>query len=201
MLEPTGMSVPTDGRRTTGAPSRVRSRASSSKRSTAFSIPTRTRCGGTAATIRSRTPRYSSAYATSRSACGNSASRAARASRFSRRTVPSGRSPTGPASRSASSASPSTRRFPPEQLPHILADSGATAIFVSGEVQAAKIAEIRARVPGLRTVIAFATPPAHWRRPDARRSRGTRRGRCRLADAAAQYPPRRSRRCRTISRR
>ncbi len=48
--------------------------------------------------------------------------------------------------------------LPAEQIPHILNDAGATAIFVSTPGQAAKIAEIRDRVPALRHVISFAEP-------------------------------------------
>ena len=48
--------------------------------------------------------------------------------------------------------------LPAEQIPHILNDSGAAAIFVSSPGQAAKIAEIRARVPALRSVISFCEP-------------------------------------------
>jgi long-chain acyl-CoA synthetase len=45
--------------------------------------------------------------------------------------------------------------LPSEQLRYPLRDSGAVAIFVSTEAQAAKIAAIRAEVPALKTVIAF----------------------------------------------
>jgi long-chain acyl-CoA synthetase len=45
--------------------------------------------------------------------------------------------------------------LPAEQLGYPLRDSGAVAIFVSSEVQAAKIATIRAEVPALKTVIVF----------------------------------------------
>jgi long-chain acyl-CoA synthetase len=45
--------------------------------------------------------------------------------------------------------------LPAAQITHILANSGATAIFVSGDAQAAKIAEIRADVPALKHVITF----------------------------------------------
>ena len=45
--------------------------------------------------------------------------------------------------------------LPPEQLAYPLRDSGASAIFVSTEAQAAKIAAIRSQIPALRTVIAF----------------------------------------------
>jgi long-chain acyl-CoA synthetase len=48
--------------------------------------------------------------------------------------------------------------LPAAQIPHILNDSGAVAIFVSNAAQAAKIAEIRAEVPHLRHVISFADP-------------------------------------------
>ncbi|HEY0780226.1 MAG TPA: long-chain fatty acid--CoA ligase [Gemmatirosa sp.] len=43
--------------------------------------------------------------------------------------------------------------LPPEQLPHILNDSGASAIFVSTPAQAAKVAAVRAECPALRLVI------------------------------------------------
>jgi long-chain acyl-CoA synthetase len=46
--------------------------------------------------------------------------------------------------------------LPAEQVAYILRDSGAVAIFVSGEDQAAKVAEVRASCPALRTVITFA---------------------------------------------
>jgi long-chain acyl-CoA synthetase len=45
--------------------------------------------------------------------------------------------------------------LPAEQLGYPLRDSGAVAIFVSTEVQAAKIAAIRADAPALKTVIVF----------------------------------------------
>jgi long-chain acyl-CoA synthetase len=45
--------------------------------------------------------------------------------------------------------------LPAEQLPYLINDSGATAIFTSTNVQAAKIAEIRSRVPSLKHVIGF----------------------------------------------
>jgi long-chain acyl-CoA synthetase len=45
--------------------------------------------------------------------------------------------------------------LPSEQLGYPLRDSGAVAIFVSTEAQAAKIAAIRAEVPALKTVIVF----------------------------------------------
>ena len=47
--------------------------------------------------------------------------------------------------------------LPAAQITHILANSGANAIFVSGDAQAAKIAEIRAGAPALKHVITFAT--------------------------------------------
>ena len=46
--------------------------------------------------------------------------------------------------------------LPAEQVEYILRDSGAAAIFVSDAAQLAKVAEVRARVPGLRHVITFA---------------------------------------------
>lgn len=49
--------------------------------------------------------------------------------------------------------------LPAEQITHLLADSGAKAIFVSGDAQAAKIATIRAEVPALRHVVTFAASP------------------------------------------
>jgi long-chain acyl-CoA synthetase len=48
--------------------------------------------------------------------------------------------------------------LPAEQLPQILNDSGARAIFVSSALQAAKVAEVRAQMPALQTVISFAAP-------------------------------------------
>ena len=45
--------------------------------------------------------------------------------------------------------------LPAEQITYILRDSGAVAIFVSNPLQAAKIAQIRGELPGLRTVIGF----------------------------------------------
>ncbi len=51
--------------------------------------------------------------------------------------------------------------LPAAQITHILVDSGSTAIFVSGDAQAAKVAEIRSQLPSLRHVITFAqTKPA-----------------------------------------
>lgn len=49
--------------------------------------------------------------------------------------------------------------LPPDQISYILRDSGAAAIFVSNEAQAAKIREIRHEVPALRHVITFSTSP------------------------------------------
>ena len=46
--------------------------------------------------------------------------------------------------------------LPSEQAAYILRDSGATAVFVSDEAQAAKIAECRATLPALHSVITFA---------------------------------------------
>src|SRR6185436_10544054 len=48
--------------------------------------------------------------------------------------------------------------LPAEQLPQILNDSGARAIFVSTALQAAKVAQVRAQIPALQTVICFAAP-------------------------------------------
>lgn len=45
--------------------------------------------------------------------------------------------------------------LPAEQVPYLLNDSGALAIFVSTTAQAEKIASIRAQAPGVRWVIAF----------------------------------------------
>ena len=47
--------------------------------------------------------------------------------------------------------------LPAGQITHILNDSGASAIFVSGDAQAAKIAEVRAQTPGVKHVISFAS--------------------------------------------
>ena len=46
--------------------------------------------------------------------------------------------------------------LPPEQAAYILRDSGAVAIFVSDEAQAAKIAQVRSTLPALLSVITFA---------------------------------------------
>jgi long-chain acyl-CoA synthetase len=45
--------------------------------------------------------------------------------------------------------------LPAEQLPYLLEDSGAVAIFVSSVAQATKVASVRARCPKLRHVICF----------------------------------------------
>ena len=45
--------------------------------------------------------------------------------------------------------------LPAEQIPHILNDSGAVAVFTSTPEQAAKIAEIRAQCPAVKHVIGF----------------------------------------------
>ena len=45
--------------------------------------------------------------------------------------------------------------LPAEQLPPIVADSGARAIFVSSEAQAAKVAQVRGQLPALEHVISF----------------------------------------------
>ena len=47
--------------------------------------------------------------------------------------------------------------LPPEQIAHILKDSGAAAMFVSSDAQAAKVAKIRGEVPTLQHVITFAS--------------------------------------------
>src|SRR6185437_16643942 len=49
--------------------------------------------------------------------------------------------------------------LPPDQIAYILRDSGAAAIFVSDEAQAAKIREVRHEVPSLRHVITFSSSP------------------------------------------
>jgi long-chain acyl-CoA synthetase len=49
--------------------------------------------------------------------------------------------------------------LPPDQACYILRDSGAVAVFVSDEKQAAKVAAARASVPSLRHVITFAATP------------------------------------------
>ena len=51
--------------------------------------------------------------------------------------------------------------LPAEQIPHLLEDSGAVAIFVSNVAQAGKIASIRRRCPKLRHVIAFDANAKH----------------------------------------
>jgi long-chain acyl-CoA synthetase len=45
--------------------------------------------------------------------------------------------------------------LPPEQLPYLLNDSGAVAIFCSNGAQSAKVAEVRAKCTGLKHVIGF----------------------------------------------
>lgn len=45
--------------------------------------------------------------------------------------------------------------LPPEQLPYLLNDSGAVAIFCSTAAQSAKVAEVRSKCPGLKHVIGF----------------------------------------------
>jgi long-chain acyl-CoA synthetase len=45
--------------------------------------------------------------------------------------------------------------LPADQLPYLLNDAGAVAIFVSTAAQAAKVAEIRSHLPALKTVCAF----------------------------------------------
>jgi long-chain acyl-CoA synthetase len=51
--------------------------------------------------------------------------------------------------------------LPAEQIPYLLEDSGAVAIFVSTPAQAAKIASVRSRCPWLKTVIAFDEAARH----------------------------------------
>jgi long-chain acyl-CoA synthetase len=46
--------------------------------------------------------------------------------------------------------------LPPEQAAYIIRDSGAVAIFVSDAAHAARIADVRAKLPGLKHVITFA---------------------------------------------
>jgi long-chain acyl-CoA synthetase len=48
--------------------------------------------------------------------------------------------------------------LPAEQIPHILTDSGAAALFVSTAAQAEKIASVRQQLPALRHIISFTTP-------------------------------------------
>ena len=50
--------------------------------------------------------------------------------------------------------------LPAEQIPHLLTNSGASAIFVSNDAQAAKIAQIRAGTPGVRHVITYSAQRA-----------------------------------------
>ncbi|HLA91323.1 MAG TPA: long-chain fatty acid--CoA ligase [Gemmatimonadaceae bacterium] len=50
--------------------------------------------------------------------------------------------------------------LPAEQIPHILGNAGAVAIFVSTHAQAAKIAAVRTEAPALRHVITFASEKA-----------------------------------------
>ncbi len=49
--------------------------------------------------------------------------------------------------------------LPAQQLVFMLRDSGATAVFVSTSVQAAKIGEVRSQLPALRLVISFDEEP------------------------------------------
>jgi long-chain acyl-CoA synthetase len=48
--------------------------------------------------------------------------------------------------------------LPAEQLPHLLTNSGATAVMVSTAAQAAKVAQIRDQAPSVRHVISFEAP-------------------------------------------
>jgi long-chain acyl-CoA synthetase len=49
--------------------------------------------------------------------------------------------------------------LPPEQIAYILTDAGAVALFVSTDVLAARVAEVRAQLPALRHVIGFGDRP------------------------------------------
>jgi long-chain acyl-CoA synthetase len=49
--------------------------------------------------------------------------------------------------------------LPAEQIAYILNDAGVVALFVSTDVQAAKVAEVRPRLPALRHVIGFGERP------------------------------------------
>ena len=51
--------------------------------------------------------------------------------------------------------------LPAEQIPYLLEDSGAVAIFVSNTTQSAKVAGIRKKCPRLRHVIAFDESARH----------------------------------------
>ncbi|NUQ11806.1 MAG: long-chain fatty acid--CoA ligase [Gemmatimonadaceae bacterium] len=51
--------------------------------------------------------------------------------------------------------------LPAEQLPYLLQDSGAVAVFVSTSVQAEKVKSIRSQAPALRHVIAFDESARH----------------------------------------
>jgi long-chain acyl-CoA synthetase len=51
--------------------------------------------------------------------------------------------------------------LPAEQVPDVVADSGAVAIFVSSAAQAAKIDKMRAEMPALRHVITFESTPTN----------------------------------------
>ncbi len=51
--------------------------------------------------------------------------------------------------------------LPPDQIAHILKDSGSSAIFVANEKQAEKIEVIRGELPGLRHVITFGSDKTH----------------------------------------
>ena len=49
--------------------------------------------------------------------------------------------------------------LPAEQIEYILKDAGVVALFVSTDVQAAKVAQVRTRLPSLRKVIGFGPTP------------------------------------------
>jgi long-chain acyl-CoA synthetase len=48
--------------------------------------------------------------------------------------------------------------LPAEQIPYILNDSGAVALFVSNAAQAAKIGAVRAQMPAVKHIISFVSP-------------------------------------------
>jgi len=50
--------------------------------------------------------------------------------------------------------------LPAEQLPHILTDSGAAALFVSTAAQTEKVVSVREQLPALRHIISFTSPAA-----------------------------------------
>jgi long-chain acyl-CoA synthetase len=56
---------------------------------------------------------------------------------------------------SALTDAPFYPNLPPEQLPYLINDSGAVAIFCSTAAQSAKVASVRSKCPGLKHVIGF----------------------------------------------